>query len=447
MQHMREQYNFSPSKRAFQTQFKRWDFPSKQNPAHKNASLVDRVRDLWEKNYTQQEMLSTLTEEGFHIKERELMRLRAKHRWLLRIPNGMKQWNLPEDLTEFQAGILDAAGVSLEGVHKSKPLLSESEKPQAEIEEILQRRQELQEKRKVESDEKWQSKKRRRRTKEYAGIPADPEGPPRFPSETTLDESKQLLNLDAEQYKAVRDQFEAICNDEGVIKKTLAGTDKWASVKQRLIGDNENLQAALWTAPKTDVRSKDLAVRPKDLALDVICTDVTKRIRTIGRRMTIAEAKNVLGINPEQSRQVRNAFYTTLQADQFTSKLETGPEHWQELKDEWVSKVPILQQLFIHGQADPQYEAKQKALETLCRDVMKRLRDDQNKQKKAMRTTHASSRTTAEAGAIETAAAASTLADLQPPEPIQNAYQFASHDLPDLDQIDPDLLRAAENTA
>ena len=440
MQYMREQFNFSPSKRAFQTQFKRWDFPSKQNPAHKNASLVDRVRDLWEKNYTQQEMLSTLTDEGFHIKERELMRLRAKHRWLLRIPNGMKQWSLPEDLTEFQTGILDAAGVPLEVVHKSTPLSPGAEKPQEEIEDILKRRQELQEKRKVESDEKWQSKKRRRRTKEYAGIPADPEGPPRFPSETTLDESKQFLNLDADQYKAVRDQFEAICNDEGVIKKTLAGTDKWAAVKQRLIRENENLQAALWTEPKRDVQSKELA-------LDVICTDVTKRIRTIGRRMTIAEAKNVLGINPEQSRQVRNAFYTTLQADQFTSKLETGPEHWQELKDEWVTRVPILQQLFAAGQADPQYEGKQKALETLCRDVMKRLRDDQNKQKKAMGTTDAPSRTVDEAGAIETAAAASTLADLQPPEPTQNAYQFASHDLPDLDQIDPDLLRAAENTA
>jgi hypothetical protein len=29
-------------------------------------------------------------EEGFDIKERELMRVRAKNRWLLRVPNGMK---------------------------------------------------------------------------------------------------------------------------------------------------------------------------------------------------------------------------------------------------------------------------------------------------------------------------------------------------------------------
>lgn len=31
-----------------------------------------------------------LNAEGHHIKERELMRVRAKHRWLLRVPNGTK---------------------------------------------------------------------------------------------------------------------------------------------------------------------------------------------------------------------------------------------------------------------------------------------------------------------------------------------------------------------
>ena len=35
-------------------------------------------------------MLRRLHAEGFDIKERELMRVRAKNRWLLRVPNGMK---------------------------------------------------------------------------------------------------------------------------------------------------------------------------------------------------------------------------------------------------------------------------------------------------------------------------------------------------------------------
>ena len=34
-----------------------------------------------------------LNEEGFEIRERELMRVRAKNRWLLRMPNGMKSYS------------------------------------------------------------------------------------------------------------------------------------------------------------------------------------------------------------------------------------------------------------------------------------------------------------------------------------------------------------------
>ncbi|KAF4609395.1 hypothetical protein G7Y89_g15873 [Cudoniella acicularis] len=77
MEYMKEELKFAPSKRAFQTQFKRWDFPSKQNPAHKNAALVQRVKELWDCNTSQREMLRLLNEEGFEIKERELMRQEA----------------------------------------------------------------------------------------------------------------------------------------------------------------------------------------------------------------------------------------------------------------------------------------------------------------------------------------------------------------------------------
>ncbi len=79
------------------------EFPSKQNPAHKNLELVERVKQLWERNTTQREMLRILNEEdGFEIKERELMRVRAKNRWLLRVPNGMKprKQNLEMDVTD-----------------------------------------------------------------------------------------------------------------------------------------------------------------------------------------------------------------------------------------------------------------------------------------------------------------------------------------------------------
>ena len=432
MQHMRDHYNFQPSKRAFQQQFRRWQFPSKQNPAHRNLDLVARVKELWENNYSQAEMLKTLNNEGFELKERELMRLRAKHRLLLRIPNGMKQSNTSaEELSAFQEEILAAAGAA-PGDDGEEPNGTAATQP--ELQDVLRKRKERQDLRQAESDEKWQSKKRRRRTKDYAGLPADPPGPPRFPSETTLDESKAFLNLDTKQYRALRDQFQTICEEEGVIKKTLAGPEKWQAVKERIVRENEPLQAAFWT-DKTNIPSKELA-------LDVVCTDVTKRMRTVGRRMTIIEAKNFLGLNPEQSRQVRTAFYNILQADKFTSKIETGPEHWKELKDQWIAESPILQQLLGGGEADSQYEEKYKALEVLCRDVMKRLRDDQVKDKDTPKKPVATPK--AQSGAVQTAAAASNIAALQ--EGQSSGYGYAGPDLSDL-QIDPSLLEAAATTA
>ncbi len=224
----------------------------------------------------------------------------------------------------------------------------------------------------AESDERWAARKRRRRTRGWAGLPADPPGPPRFPSETTLDESKVILSLDNETYRNLRDEFQSICEENGVYKKTVAGPEKWQAVKDRLIRENPHLETVFWNEQPHELERKHLA-------LDVICLDVTKRMRTLERRMTIAEAKNVLAINPEQSRQVRNSFYATLKADHFTSKLEAGDGHWNELKQRWIAGSELLQGILAPGNADPQHATKVRAIEVLCRDVMKRLRDDQTK--------------------------------------------------------------------
>ena len=179
------------------------------------------------------------------------------------------------------------------------------------------------------------------------------------------------LSLDNIRYREVRDDFQRICDDSEIVKKTLAGPEKWQQAKDRLIQENLHLQKVFW--------NENTRLDAKALALDVICTDVTKRMRTMESRMTIAEAKNALGINPEQSRQVRNAFYSTLKADHFTSKLEAGDEHWKELKEQWMQEQPLLLTILAPGDADPDHGVKVKAVDVLCRDVMKRLRDDQTK--------------------------------------------------------------------
>lgn len=225
----------------------------------------------------------------------------------------------------------------------------------------------------VKSDELYANKKRRRRTRGWAGLPADPPAAPRFPSETTLDESKAFLHLDNERYRNVRDHFQSIFEATGFVKKTEAGPESWQAAKNQLIAENVHLNKQ-FNGPFDGVSTES-----KSLALDVICTDVTKRMRTIGRRMTIAEAKNICGIDPAQSREVRTQFYNILIADHFTGKLGVSDEHWKALQRTWIDDSQILQDVLAGGEMDPQHEPKLKAINILSRDVMKRLRDDQNK--------------------------------------------------------------------
>lgn len=453
------------SKRAFQTQFKRWGFPSKQNPAHKNTDLVNRVRQLWETNTTQRDMLRILNEEGFEIKERELMRVRAKNRWLLRVPNGMKTQSnsnsnsntqphvqpQPEDegLLALQQEVYKNAGPFennkgdiLEPEPEPDPSSTQNPLSPVLSPDAMAKRKERLERLKEESAERWAARKRRRRTRGWAGLPADPPGPPRFPSETTIDESKRYLDLDNAMYRQIRDQFQRICQEAGFLKKTVAGSEKWQEAKDRLAQESPHLRQ-VFAADSDNLDAKGLA-------LDVVCTDVTKRMRNIERRMTIAEAKNALGINPEESRQLRNAFYSTLKSDHFTSKLEAGDEHWKELKDRWIQSSQLLQQILSPGPADPEYAMKLKAVEVLCRDVMKRLRDDQSKGDSSR--TRSSSHNDTGLETRENCSSSNTLNN-----GISNGIStlasqalasapMTSSDINDM-QIDPSLLQAANDPA
>lgn len=157
------------------------------------------------------------------------------------------------------------------------------------------------------------------------------------------------------------------------MKKTQAGPENWQKAKDKLVADNVHLNKEFLDT------QNGIPQESKILALDVVCTDVTKRMRTLERRMTIAEAKNALRINPEQSREIRNQFYEVLKADHFTSKLEAGDEHWAQLKDQWIASSELLQHILAPGESESERAAKLRAVEVLCRDVMKRLRDDQTK--------------------------------------------------------------------
>ncbi|KAI5283426.1 hypothetical protein KEM55_001570, partial [Ascosphaera atra] len=201
-------------------------------------------------------MLHTLHSEGYDIKERELMRVRSRHRWLLRVPNGTRirhqvveaetevspQAELSSDgqathgdgsllalqhemyrpsEEERQATANAFDGVSAEGVLPDTVQMMQDttegslEQASALTPEAFAKRKERLARLQLESAERWAARKRRRRTKSWAGLPADPPGPPRFPSETTIDESKQFLQLDNELYREVRERFQSICQEYG----------------------------------------------------------------------------------------------------------------------------------------------------------------------------------------------------------------------------------------
>ncbi|KAK8012901.1 hypothetical protein PG991_010276 [Apiospora marii] len=378
MQIMRSEHGFAPSKRAYQIQFRRWDFPSKQNPAHKNDRLVARVQELWARNLSQKDMLRVLTEEdGFDIKHRELMRVRSRNRWLLRKSNpllsddhmtaaggldggdGASKAHQPSapDLSLSDTETLDEPVIDsgIYGDHVPSP--SETKTPSLETPEA----------------KRLSTRKRRRRARaEGDGLSADAPGPSRFPSETTIDESRAILDLDAGLYRELRLRFARICEVTGVSKKTEAGPTRWEEVKGLLIGDIAHLQTVLWASQDN--------LDGKRLALDVICTDVTKRMRTAEHKMTMTEAKNVLEINPEESRTVRQEYVAILKQDHFGSKVKAGKQHWEELKMRWMANSAVLFRVLAARNGDPMLrERLDAAVEVMATDILKRLRDDQSR--------------------------------------------------------------------
>ena len=330
-------------------------------------------------------MLQILESEGYSIKERELSRLRKKKGLQMRAANVGQSIVVPAKRSKSQVEAhdenIDPAIAQIEGNENNDIDESGVEEAPALPPEIIEKRQKHLEKLQSESDKRYRNHTRRRRTRPWAGLPADPPAPPRFPSETTIDEAKRILRLDHKAYVGLREQFQSVCEQEKIRKKTEAGGDQWQHAKDRLVAENEILHPVFYTEEPVDHTQHNLA-------LDVICSDVTKRMRTLTNRLTIQECKNILKTNPEEARRLRKSFEDILRADHFTSKLEAGPDHWNELKARWLDQSTHLKELLREGEADPDHELKTKAMELICRDVMKRLRDEHTrKDSKRKRTT------------------------------------------------------------
>jgi hypothetical protein len=215
-----------------------------------------------------------------------------------------------------------------------------------------------------DGEEPTQVKRRRRRIRGHAAQPPDAPGvPPRYKSETSLNECKAYLQLDNERYQTVRQQFTEICKEMDIQKKTKCEAGQWEESKDRLIRENLHLNAVMHIPhPNPDEVSN---------ALEVICSDVTKRIRVINTTVTIQDANNGLQLNPAESKRVRHIFYTLLDNDGYKNKTAYDNERWEQIFQLWLTKDEALVRIQQQG-IDAQ---KRKYLKVLTRDAMKRLTD------------------------------------------------------------------------
>lgn len=381
-----------PGPRLFTRQFsEKWHFPPRKErlKGEDEKVVVERIRQLWEQNLGVGVIRETLEEEGWELGDNEFARLRKQNGYRRRaevgayqvegkVEYGMggkkKRKRAVED--EGQDEGQDAAGLesgdggeggeeSRDGTADALLALQQQSTHDLSPEEQARRAEHLA-RVQLESDQALQTRKRRRRIRGYGHLPPDdPALPPRYGSETTLDECKAFLHLTNDTYTTIRASYEAICHSLGIDrKKDHMASGLWQASKDQLVRENMHLSAIMHPLQP--------ALDKKAIALDVICADVTKRMRDSGKKITVADANNTLGLNPSESKELRRHFYDILTRDQYTTRLACGDAHWAELRGAWFATSEVLQRVAAEA-ADPQ---KMKCVDVLCRDATKRYNDD-----------------------------------------------------------------------
>ena len=363
-----------PSRNQFHAKFKEWGFPGrvpKFSPEEEDA-VVQRIREMFQQNLSALEQTRILKAEGWDIDDYHIRKFRRKHGMLLRVNTGGYQKGQTEPADGSTPGPTpgptpgqDAAEPvdATEGAATEGPATEAMTLAPLPPEEVARREQRLRDM-EVDSANKLSARKRRRRIRGYGHLPADgADVPPRYGSETSLDECKAFLMLSNESYVLMRAQYEAICRDMGIIKMTLCADGQWQESKDRLVRESPHLSAILHPLqPDLDKRY---------LALNCICSDVTKRMRNASKFMSMADANNVLGIDPVQSKQLRRLLYDILEADHFTTTVACGKDRFEEIRQLWYSRSPILQAAVATGDRE-----KLRAVELLNKDARKRYGDD-----------------------------------------------------------------------
>ena len=230
---------------------------------------MQRIRELFSQNISAGDSHKILIEEGWEIDAYRFRKLRSKNGMLFRNEKGyVPTARMKRSATSNPSAASTDAATTSNAAATSDKVTNETDLPLPPEEQArrAQRLVDLQ----VQSDELLRTRKRRRRIRGYGHLPPDDASvPPRYGSETSLDECKTYLQLSNETYTHMRSQFDAICQEMGIIKMSTAAEGQWQIAKDRLVRENAHLSAMLHPLqPDIDKRVN---------ALNCICMDVTKR--------------------------------------------------------------------------------------------------------------------------------------------------------------------------
>jgi hypothetical protein len=380
----------SPRTQTFNRQFKEWGFPRrwKTTKPEEEAKYLERIKQLWEQSLRSGEIASIMHDEGFNISEQRISRLRRKHGLVLRgerdfagpanqkptnnsdlagstAPDSHQTQDVFNTVNDFSGLQQQHAGMmSIDDMSYQTGYASHVAAPMASSTAAQKRTQNMLD----DEEERPQSKRRRRLLRGMGPTPPDAPGmPPRYKSETSLNECKAYLQLDNERYQTLREQFTEICNEMGITKKTKCEPGQWETSKDRLIRANLHLNAVM-NIPHPS---------PHEVAnaLEVICADVTKKIRVTNTKISVGDANKGLQLNPAESKQIRHLFYQMLEQEGYTTMVEFGNERYNELFELWLTKSDILVRIQQQGMD----AHKMKCLKVLSRDAQKRLCDSRLK--------------------------------------------------------------------
>lgn len=348
-----------------QIQFSRWKFPARYKRAWTDEGFCVRLRELWEQNVRQVDMVRILQEEGYDVETRHIVN--ARKRLGLKLREAAPGAGAVEDGEEEGDGTSgdedeDEDG---EGVGSAPP---PPPPPAVDSEEALRRIEE----RKIEVEQKqrelWATKKRRRHTTAYAGLAPDPPGPPRYPSEMTLTEAKAILQFDDQaQYKALREQWVTMHEAEGSFRKA-PNQERWQALTDRLIRENMHLRGVMWDQE---------GMAQKRLALDVICLGSVKQ--KFEARMSGVEALRVLGLDPQQGRETRRILHAIMVEFKFTNRALEGPERWAEVRRRWMTDHEALGAAIGREGTEEEHRLREKAIKVISKDVCARYSQDLKK--------------------------------------------------------------------